>query len=244
MGSITNTVASIGIALISMLSPNNTNEVIPQEQNNTIIEVVDVYDSGEEIELDEQIDITEERIKVDPVATSKESTMPYYVKVNIAQNVVNVYGKDESGDYSIFEKVMLCSTGKSTPKAGKKYKLTSYRVTWNKLIGGVYGQYAVQINGNILFHSVPYSKKNKSALEYEEYDKLGQSASLGCIRLCVADAKWVYDNVWAGTTVEFYEDDNPGPGGKPELAPISDNLDCRNWDPTDYTDGNPWHIAE
>ena len=65
MGSITNTVASIGIALISMLSPNNTNEVIPQEQNNTIIEVVDVYDSGEEIELDEQIDITEERIKVD-----------------------------------------------------------------------------------------------------------------------------------------------------------------------------------
>ena len=54
---------------------------------------------------------------------------------------------------------------------------------------------ATQITGNILFHSVPYTEKyNNASLEYWEYDKLGTSASLGCIRLTVKNAKWIYDN--------------------------------------------------
>ena len=104
-----------------------------------------------------------------------------------------------------------------------------------------YGQYAVQIVGNILFHSVPYTAKSKDSLEYWEYDKLGTDASLGCIRLAVKDVKWIYDYVPAGTYVEFYDDTNPGPLGKPTAPKISDNELCRNWDPTDYVEGNPWN---
>ncbi len=169
------------------------------------------------------------------------SSMPYYIKVNRTQNVVNIYTKDADGNYTVPFKAMLCSIGTSTPKAGTKYKITTYRRTWNALKGNVYGQYAVQIVGNILFHSVPYTAKNNSSLEYWEYDKLGTKASMGCIRLTVQDAKWIYDNVGAGTYVEFYEDDNPGPLGKPSAKKISDNELCRNWDPTDYIEGNPWH---
>ena len=62
-----------------------------------------------------------------------------------------------------------------------------------------------------MFHSVPYEKKDKSTLEWWEYDKLGETASLGCIRLTVKDAKWIYDNCMKGTKVEFYSDENPGP---------------------------------
>ena len=171
---------------------------------------------------------------------SQKYNMPYYIKINRTQNVVNVYTKDASGDYTVPFKAMVCSTGTSTPKAGTKYKITSYRREWNGLKGGVYGQYAVQIVGNILFHSVPYTAKDKSTLEYWEYDKLGTKASLGCIRLAVKDVKWIYDNVGAGTIVEFYEDDNPGPLGKPTAQIISDNEECRGWDPTDYVEGNPW----
>jgi hypothetical protein len=139
---------------------------------------------------------------------------------------------------------MVCSTGTSTPRAGEKYAITTYRKTWNGLKGNVYGQYAVQIVGNILFHSVPYTAKNNSYLEYWEYDKLGTKASLGCIRLTVADAKWIYDYVPAGTWVEFYSDEiNPGPLGKPTAKVISDNELCRNWDPTDNVEGNPWFMT-
>ena len=35
---------------------------------------------------------------------------------------------------------------------------------------------------------------------------LGSRASHGCVRLSVADAKWIYDNVGAGTVVSIRED--------------------------------------
>ena len=167
--------------------------------------------------------------------------MPYYIKINRTQNVVNIYQKGSGDEYDQIYKAMVCSIGTATPKAGSKYKVTTYRRLWNGLKGGVYGQYAVQIVGNILFHSVPYTSKTNSSLEYWEYDKLGTKASAGCIRLAVKDAKWIYDNIGAGTMVEFYESDDPGPLGKPSAKIISDNELCRNWDPTDPAEGNPWN---
>lgn len=43
------------------------------------------------------------------------------------------------------------------------------------------------------------------ALSTASYYNLGQKASHGCIRLLVADAKWVYDNCGAGTEVEVFK---------------------------------------
>lgn len=139
------------------------------------------------------------------------SNSPYYIKINNLQNVVTIYKKDSDGNYTTPYKAMICSVGEATPVAGKKHKVTSYKKRWNALQGNVYGQYATQIIGNILFHSVPYTAKRNDALEYWEYDKLGTDASLGCVRLTVEDAKWIYDNIPQGTIVEFYEDENPGP---------------------------------
>ena len=175
----------------------------------------------------------------------KSNTL-YYIRVNNEQNVVNIFKKGEDGKHNIPYKVMLCSTGTFTPTCNKypkkAYKITGSKYRWATLQQSVYGQYATQITGNILFHSVPYSKYgNAGSLEYWEYDKLGTKASLGCIRLRVEDAKWIYDNIVAGTVVEFYRDDNPGPMGKPSLETISDNEECRKWDPTDTSANSPWN---
>ena len=89
---------------------------------------------------------------------------------------------------------MICSTGIDTPKEGI-YEITSYKKEWLALQGNVYGKYCTQIVGDILFHSVPYMENyNSASLEYWEYDKLGQDVSLGCVRLKVEDAKWIFDN--------------------------------------------------
>lgn len=119
---------------------------------------------------------------------------------------------------------------------------TPQKFLWVDLFGNVYGQYSTQIVGDILFHSVPYSRKyDKSSLIYSYYDKLGTSASAGCVRLTVEDAKWIYDNCELGTNVEFYDDFNtPGPLGKPSAQKISGNRTLRNWDPTDPDENNPW----
>ena len=110
------------------------------------------------------------------------------------------------------------------------------------MFGDVYGHYVTQITGNILFHSVPYlTRYDPGSLEYWEFDKLGTSASMGCVRLQIKDCKWIYENCSSGTIVEFYSDSNPGPLGKPSAPKISSNGDCRNWDPTDPDSSNPWN---
>ena len=134
----------------------------------------------------------------------------YYIKVNYTANVVNVYSVDTNGNLVECVKAFTCSTGTATPASGV-YK-TDYKYRWISLFGNVYGQYGTRIVGNILFHSVPYTEnENKASLEYWEYDKLGTSASAGCVRLTVEDAKWIYENCKSGTSVEFYSDENPGP---------------------------------
>ncbi len=187
----------------------------------------------------EALEENEENLEeIYPTGTTK-----YYIKVNCKSQTVNVYEKDENNKYSKPVKVLLCSTGVETPKTGV-YKITSFKQEWLGLQGNVYGQYCTQIVGNILFHSVPYIEKNNpSSLEYWEYDKLGEEASLGCIRLTVESAKWIFDNCETGTQVEFYSSEDPGPLGKPETQKISDySEELKNWDPTDEKQENPWII--
>lgn len=168
---------------------------------------------------------------------------PYYIKVNRQQNTVTVYTLDDRGYYTVPVKAMICSVGKNDGTPAGTFQ-TSDKHGWCALVGGVYGQYAYRIDGPIMFHSVPYYSMNKDDLETEEYNKLGEAASLGCVRLSVSDAKWIYDNCPAGTIVTIYDDEYAGPLGKP-AAEILDIRDKRSgWDPTDPDADNPWNEGE
>lgn len=211
---------------------DNTNQYTFEnlEKNKTYTIYIKVLDEfGNESEA-----VTDCESSIQEVATEKKT---YYIKVNILANTVTIYTQDENGEYTKPVKAMVCSCGKATPKSGV-YNI-SYKYRWLALFGNVYGQYSTRIVGHILFHSVPYFSTDPNTLEYEEYDKLGTSASAGCIRLTVKDAKWIYDNVASGSQVEFYSDSNPGPLGKPTAQKISNN-EYRDWDPTDPDPRNPW----
>lgn len=182
---------------------------------------------------------TEKQLQKEKV-TNISNTAPYYIVVNYSANVVTIYGKDENNEYTKPIKAMICSTGVATPRSGI-YKLGA-RSKWRALFGNVYGQYAVNIVGNILFHSVPYLSTDNSTLEYWEYDKLGTSASAGCIRLKVEDALWIFNNCGSGTQVEF-SSNAPTPLGKPGAKKISGYPDLRGFDPTDPAANNPWKNA-
>ncbi len=231
---------------------------VKEKKNNTEEKSIEVFESLDEedivFEINEQDVNTEQKEEGNKKENEKEiknlnneqatpkpvaSSNKYYIKINNAANVVTIYEKDENGEYNNPVKAMICSTGTATPASGK-YPI-KYRWTWLKLFGNVWGHYVTQINGNILFHSVPYLEKAENTLEYWEYDKLGTRASMGCIRLKISDAKWIYENIPSGTIVEFYSDTNPGPLGKPSAMKISDNVECRNWDPTDPNINNPWN---
>ncbi len=169
-----------------------------------------------------------------------EPEFPYYIRINRKQNCITVYTLDDEGEYTIPYKAMICSTGlyNATPRG--TYQIST-KYLWRELYGGVYGQYATRIHGGVLFHSVPYYSRSKNALCTDKYNKLGQQASMGCVRLTVEDAKWIAENCPQGTTVEIYDDDDPGPLGKPEAVKIDTDSPNKGWDPTDPDENNPWH---
>lgn len=167
------------------------------------------------------------------------NSLPYRITVNRTQNIVIVYSKDESGQYTVPFKAMVCSVGESGKTPTGTYN-TSSKYTWGYLSGNVYGQYCTRITGPYLFHSVPYFSRNKGDLEYDEYNKLGEAASLGCVRLSVADAKWIFDNCPAGTTVTIYDSSEPEPLARPEPTKIDTTDSRKGWDPTDPDPDNPW----
>lgn len=215
------------------------NNVLIVEIENNIEENIETNETENEIVEENTIDNETNQSEEKPKQNQGGKT--YKLEVNCTQNVVNVYKKDENGEYTNCVKAMLCSVGPATPTSGT-YSLKKYGGwEWKGLFGDVYGQYATQITGNILFHSVPYTTKyDNSSLEYWEYDKLGTPASMGCVRLTVKNAKWIYDNCVAGTLVKFYQDSNPGPLGKPSEQKISSEEAYRSWDPTDPNPDNPW----
>lgn len=172
-------------------------------------------------------------MKVTTVSAKKDN--PYYIKVNKQQNCITIYGKDKKGEYTVPVKAMTCSAGWATP-LGTYNTLEKYR--WKLLMGDVWGQYSTRIVKGILFHSVWYYKMDPSTLSSTQYNKLGSTASHGCIRITVEDAKWIYDNCPVSTTVEIYNDKDPGPLGKPETIKLQAGT---GWDPTDPNKENPFH---
>lgn len=183
--------------------------------------------SSDEFFVKEGIDVTE------------KPGFPYLIAVNRAASTVTVYTLDEEKRYTVPYMAMVCSGGSDTPQG---FFATPVDYPWRLLSGNVYGQYSTRIWDSYLFHSVPYYSQHKDDLEYDEYNKLGTLASLGCIRLAVADVKWIYDNCDLGTRVIIYDDENdPGPMGKPGTIytdPADETL--RGWDPTDPDPANPW----
>jgi hypothetical protein len=166
--------------------------------------------------------------------------MPYYIKVNRQQNCVTVYKKDSKGEYTVPVKAMACSVGLYGRTPTGTFTLSNqYR--WHELNGKVYGQYCSRITGGVLFHSVFYHNTTPSTLYYNAYNNLGSAASHGCVRLNVADAKWIYDNCKSGTKVTIYDSSNPGPLGKPSTIKIDTSSAYRGWDPTDPNPSNPWN---
>ena len=210
-------------------------------------------ESAEESSEDEESTEVEEPSEPAPQPAPSQPTPqpianknPYYIKINRQLNVVMVYGLDENGAYTRLLKVFVCSTGKdggSETPTGIFSVADRYEALY--LVGNVWGHYAVRIVGAIYFHSVPYFSKGApwNNLEYEEYNKLGQGASAGCVRLSTADAEWIYTNIPYGTTVEIYNSSElPAGVIKPTPIHIDPNSENRGWDPTDPDPNNPWRV--
>ncbi|NLG25349.1 MAG: L,D-transpeptidase [Clostridiales bacterium] len=175
-----------------------------------------------------------------PAPTPVRLKLPYYVVVDRSAQTVTVYTINADGAYTLPVRTMLCSTDKFNRKPPNGvYKLDGERKRWLLTVATPrsYAQYATRIASKILFHSIPYVKKSAAALDQRAYGDLGDNASIGCIRLLCADAKWIYDNLPKGTPVRFIgsEPDGSAISNAPSPPPLGGG----KWDPTDPDPNNP-----
>lgn len=144
-----------------------------------------------------------------PKPSPAPTPIPYYIEVDVNNQLIKVYGLDEAGEHTKLEKVFTASTGtKNYPSEVGTYTLTGRKARWAEFPnwGGGKARWWVRINADIAFHSILYSSNNLNDVNMSSVKRLGSRASHGCIRLTVADAKWIYDNVGAGTQVRIHED--------------------------------------
>ncbi len=137
--------------------------------------------------------------------------------------------------------VFACSTGKYGNTVVGTFKTSNY-YDWHLMNGNCYSRYAVRFNQHELMHSVPYYRHSPDSLEYRQYNKLGTPASMGCCRLALADAKWIYENTTPGTVVNVVKDpDLVYPLSRPIIKIDETNAATRGWDPTDTDPRSPYN---
>jgi len=144
-----------------------------------------------------------------PKPSPAPTPIPYFIEVDVNNQLIKVYGLDEKGEHTRLEKVFTASTGTANyPSEVGTYTLTGRKARWAEFPnwGGGKARWWVRINADIAFHSILYRTNNLNDVNMSSVKRLGSRASHGCIRLTVADAKWIYDNVGAGTQVRIHED--------------------------------------
>ena len=148
-------------------------------------------------------------------ALKNEDPEKYYILLDLRNQIVTVFERDEAGAYTKVVRRFLCASGRTdVDEADPEDEATpTPRGIWK--IGGrerfgkfanfssSYARYWVQIVGSIYFHSILFNKRSIDAMDRGAYNDMGDKVSHGCVRLYVEDAKWLYYYACPGTTIEI-----------------------------------------
>ena len=164
----------------------------------------------------------------------------YLIQVNKKKNAVIIYQKNEDGSKDAV-KVMRCTIGKDTP-TGTFEIMESY--TWSTADSVYWNKYSCRYSETFWFQSANYFAPYNSYISVDSYNAIGSEGDYdkeegGCIKLTVADAKWIYDNCTEGTEVKIVK------GKKSDELPLefddfTELPSYGGWDPTDPDNDNPW----
>lgn len=180
----------------------------------------------------------------------------FYIELNRAACTVTVYAYDNvKKAYIIPVKAFAVSVGRDTYSTGGPGSLTvdtsftplgdfsicsngtsvkySVKPMYEPDGSILYARWTSHIVGNVYFHSIAVGANSHYALNPNTYNRLGSPASAGCVRMAVADAKWIYDYAATGSPVKIIKGDSsrPGPLGKPKTIKVYSS--SVRYDPTD-----------
>lgn len=125
---------------------------------------------------------------------------PATIVVYRKSNVLGVYDKD-------WQLIKACYV--STGKPGHETPLGVFQIYqhtdkggYHPMVDGTYARWCMRFKeGGYMFHSVCYAYNGAPEPIPQEVADIGTSVSLGCVRLNVEDAKWLYNATSNGCLV-------------------------------------------
>ncbi len=196
------------IFILGFLGDENNNKNITPGTNPGLISDSEEKDekiselgkkTGEAVEeaVEETSEVLQETsvLKGDDVDFSNSEN--FRIEIDLTRQRVIVFHKDD------ILREMICSGGAPESPTPLGEYVTSQKIeySWVERFGvGAY--YWVRFFENYLIHSIPFNENDEMIIE--EYEKLGNPVSHGCVRLSLEEAKWLYETLPLGVKVLIY----------------------------------------
>lgn len=171
---------------------------------------------------------TDNQSQTDTQTQTIAKNQSYYIRISIAKHTLVVYQLDDNKEFSIPVKAFKVALG---PKVAPAKTAISEKSLWRKITDIYYVRYSSRLDNAEYLSSATYYSQSDNNLNPNSYNAIGQNVSEGSILMTCADAKWIYENCGAKTTVEIVEDFDISSDIKVEdISRIADNA---YRDPTD-----------
>lgn len=127
----------------------------------------------------------------------------YYMRISIAKHTLVVYQLDDNNEFTILVKAFKVALG---PKVAPAKTAISEKSLWRKITDIYYVRYSSRLDNAEYLSTATYYSQSDNNLNPKSYNAIGQNVSDGSILMTCANAKWIYENCGAKTTVEIVED--------------------------------------
>lgn len=167
----------------------------------TVIGMHNSNKNADEVTQEETTDVSEQETDTQTQTVARNQS--YYIRISIAKHTLVVYQLDNNKEFSIPVKAFKVALG---PKVALAKTAISEKSLWRKITDIYYVRYSSRLDNAEYLSSATYYSQSNYNLNPGSYNAIGNNVTEGSILMTCANAKWIYENCGAKTTVEIVED--------------------------------------
>ena len=130
-------------------------------------------------------------------AKNMSSSTRYLIMVDLTNHWLTIF-KGKSGKWAMYKNWQISCGSSNHPTVTGNFTVQSRGYSFGE---GYTCYYWTQFHGDYLFHSIKYHEGTFTVKD----GRLGKSISMGCVRMSLGNAKWIYNNIPSGTRVRIYK---------------------------------------
>ena len=120
----------------------------------------------------------------------------YMIAVDLSNHWLCIF-RGSAGNWTLYQNWIISNGKHSSPTVTGDFTTGAKGYSFGH---GYTCYYYTQFYNDYLFHSVKYYEGTRSIMD----GRLGKYVSMGCVRMEIGNAQWIYDNIPSGTHVKVY----------------------------------------